>query len=120
MARTNLSSGAIHKLDRSVGTDITTLTGDTIVIGPDNGLIVLYRPGNVLVFNNGTVNPATVTLKTANPNTAGAVGLIVADKTVSVPNGETLIYPVSAIFRQADNVVYVDCDEAIDVAVLQL
>ncbi len=116
MARVSLASASIHNVDRDVGTDLTAIAGDTIVTGADNGLIIPYTPSRLLVLRNETAGSAVVTIKTANPAGAAAVNLTVADKSVTVGIGLTLLYPASAIFRQVGEVVWLDCDVAIEVA----
>ncbi len=120
MARTNLTSGSQHTIDRDAGDDITALAGDAISTGAGNGLIVPYKANGLLVLKNATGFAATATVKTVNPTQAKTVNLTIGDKTVAVADGKTILYPMSGIFRQADEVIWVDCDQAISVAVLSL
>lgn len=101
MARVNLNTNSIHTLNRDTGSDPATLTAHTIATGVGNGLEVPYKANNVLLLRNGTANPATVTVKVVNPSQAVAVNVATPDKTIAVAAGQTKLYPMAAIFRQA-------------------
>lgn len=62
-----------------------TAAGDTV------------RPGSILRVNNGGESPVTVTLAMANP--ASVDGNAVADKEITVPNGEARYIYVSDYYR---------------------
>jgi hypothetical protein len=118
MAYVALTDESKHTLSRETGLELTNANGDTIVTGAGNGLEIAYGLKNVLVLRNATGNPATVTIKVVQPAIAAEVGLTVADKELAVADGELVLLPLAAIYRQVSDVVRVECDEAIDVALI--
>ena len=102
------------------GVDLIALTYETMATGDGNGVECPYRPGDLIVMYNTTASPATYTVKVAQPSTFSTYELTVPDLDVAVADGELMIVPVAAIFRQTDGNLYVDCDVAADIAVLAM
>lgn len=116
MARATIVSVAIS----DNGYNLTDSAGfATLGTGAGNGVAFTYAAKDVVVLKNDTGGTAVFTLKVPSPAAYTLKGLTVPDESVSVANGKTYLYPLSSIFKQSDDSVYIDCDVAGKVLVLQ-
>lgn len=81
------------------------------------GVSFPYAPG-VAILKNGTGGDATFTFLTPTPTIYAVRGLTIPDATVTVGDGDTWLYPLSSIFIQPDDNVYVDCSVEAQILVL--
>lgn len=91
----------------------------TLGTGAGNGVSFEYSQRDLLVLKNGTGGSAVYTIKVPTPTAFSERGLTVPDETVTVATGKTWLYPMSAIFKQSDDAVYVDCDVAASILVMR-
>lgn len=116
MARTNITAQVLG----DSGLNITDATYSTLGAGANNGVTFDYDPSALVVLKNGTGGSAVYTFKVPTPSAYAAKSLTVPDVTVTLATGKSLIYPLSAIFKQSDEKVYVDCDVAGQLLVLDI
>lgn len=90
----------------------------TLSTGSGNGVQFTYNPANRLVLKNDTGGAAVFTIKVPTPGQYSGQGATIPDVTKSVATGKTVLYPLSAIFKQSDGRVYIECDVAGKVLVL--
>lgn len=91
----------------------------TMGTGTGNGVSFAYSQRDFLVLKNGTAGAAVYTIKVPTPAEFSAKGLTVPNETVTVAAAKTWLYPMSAIFKQSDDNVYVDCDVAASILVMR-
>lgn len=82
-----------------------------------NGVAFPYAPG-VAILKNDTGGAAQYTFLTPTPTIYAVRGLTIPNADVTVGDGETWLYPLSSIFIQPDNAVYVDCSVEAQILVL--
>lgn len=115
MARTAITPTDLTK----TGYNLTDSTGfTTLSAGAGNGITVMFDPKDILVLKNDTGGPAVFTLKVPGETKYSDKSTVVPDVTVTVANGKTWVYQLTNIFKQADGLVYIDCDVAGKVLVL--
>ena len=118
MARTALTSGAQSTVP-ATGKNVTDMTVDTLATGAGNGVEVPYTQGAHLLLQNDTGGSAAFTVKVPTPTGMDARGITVPDITITVAVGKDWLYPLDGILRQTGDLVYVDCDVAGKVGLLQ-
>ncbi len=91
-------------------------SADFVTIGSE-GVAFPYTPG-VAIPKNDTGGAALYTFLTPTPTIYAVKGITIPDATVTVGDGETWFYPLSSIFIQPDNAVYVDCSVGAQILVL--
>ena len=117
MARVALSSG-IQTIP-ATGLNLTDMTTDNMATGAGNGVEVPYQQGTYLLLRNDTAGSAAYTIKVPTPAGMSARGITVPDVTVNVSASKDVLYPVDALFRQAGDLVYVDCDVAANIGCIK-
>jgi hypothetical protein len=97
-----------------------TDSGDftTMSTGAGNGVEFSFNANDFLVLKNTTGGSAVYTITVPNPATYSNKGVTVPDATVTVVTGKTWMYKLSAIFKQSDGDVIIECDVAADILVL--
>lgn len=116
MARTNISAVSIP----DTGYNLTDSAGfSTLGVGASNGVTFNYDPAHLVVLKNDSGSSATYTFKVPTPAQFSGQGITIADVTVAVATGKTVLYPLSAIFQQSDGLVYLDCSVAGKALVLE-
>lgn len=90
----------------------------TMGIGTDNGVEIPYNPNDVIVLNNPTAGAAVYTFVMPQPGEYAEQGATIPDVTESVPASETVLYPMRAIYKQANGNVFIDCDVAGEIMAL--
>lgn len=113
MARAALSATTITAIT-SNGYNLTDSSDfTTLSTGSGNGVEFTYDANDVLVLKNDTGGTATFTFVIATPSGVSAVGGSITSPTVEVADGKTHVMPsLPTVFKQADGKVYVDCDVA--------
>lgn len=115
MARATIVSVSIS----DNGYNLTDSSGfATLGTGAGNGVSFAYDAHDVVVLKNDSGGAAVYTIKVPTPEAFSAKGLTIPDETVTVATGKTWLYPLSSIFKQSDDNVYIDCDVAGKVLVL--
>lgn len=116
MATTAISADTLTATGYNLtdSSDFTTMTS-----GAGNGVEFSYNANDIIVLKNTTGSTAVYTFKVPNPSTYSDKGVTVPDATVSVANGKTWLYKLSAIFKQSDGDVIVECDQTADILVLR-
>lgn len=115
MTTTAISADALTATGYNL-TDSSDFT--TMVAGTGNGVEFSYNATDLIVLKNTTGSTAVYTFKVPSPSNFSAKGVTVPDATVSVANGKTWLYKLSAIFRQSDGDVIVECDQTADILIL--
>ena len=115
MARTAITATTLT----ATGYNLTDSTDfETMSTGAGNGVEIPFNKNHIMILKNGTGGEATFTLDVpANTNYSNK-GVTIPDATEAVADGDTHLYVMSAIFKQSDGDVYVDCDVAADILVL--
>lgn len=116
MARTNITAQALA----NSGLNLTDATYSTLGTGANNGVTFDYDASEVVVLKNPTGGAAVFTFKVPTPANYSAKGITVPDVTVTVAASKTWVYPLSPIFKQSDDKVYLDCDVAGQVLIVDL
>jgi hypothetical protein len=116
MARTNITAQVLG----NNGLNLTDATYSTLETGAGNGVTFDYDASALVVLKNATGGAAVYTFKVPTPAAFAAKSLTVPDVTVTLATGKTQVYPLSAIFKQSDEKVYVDCDVAGQLLVLDI
>lgn len=121
MARTNITAVIIDGVSDG-GTNITNLTYETMSTGSGNGVTFTHDGNDLVVLNNPTGGDAVFTLVLAAPDSITDVGGSVTDPTITVAAGETVALRIPDIFKNTDDsdLVYIDCDVAGEIAVIDL
>ena len=109
---TAISSNGYNLTDSS---DFTTLS-----TGSGNGVEFTHDPADLVVLKNDTGGAATYTLVLPALSQVTDVGGSVTDPTVTVADGKTHVFKSPTVLKQADGKVYIDCDVAAEVLVLNL
>lgn len=100
MARTTLTAAVVPA-------DVTVLEDVAVAADLANGNAIPWGARSRLFVANGDATDLTVTLQT--PATVGPQALAVADATVTVPAGKSvLLRPLGTEFRRADGQVWLD------------
>ncbi len=114
MARTTIARTTVT----ATGFNLTDATFTTMATGAGNGIEVPYHAGDLIVLRNDTGGAAVYTIKTAQPASYSGWGLTVTDLTVTVAAGKIWVIEPTAIWKQSDSDLYIDCDVAGKVLVL--
>lgn len=116
MARVAITTVAIS----DNGYNLTDSAGFTTMgTGAGNGVSFAYSQRDFIVLKNATGGSAIYTIKVPTPAPFAERGLTVPDETVTVATAKTWLYPLSSIFKQSDQAVYVDCDVAASIMVMR-
>lgn len=119
MARTGITATSIPAIG-SNGLNLTDATFTTMSTGDGNGVSFAYDAKDLIVLKNTTGGAATYTFVLVTPSSISSVGGSVTSPTVSVAAGKTHVLRPSDIFEQTDGDMYIDCDVAGDILVLNL
>ena len=85
----------------------------TLVAGAGNGVQFTHDGNDTLILKNDTGGAAVFTFKTPTPSSLSAVGGSVTEPTVTVADGKTHVMPpLGTVFKQSDGKVYIECDVA--------
>lgn len=115
MSRTAITADALTATGYNLtdSADYVTMTP-----GGGNGVEIAFNARYLLALKNDTVGSATFTFDVPVNTDYSAKGVTIPDATVVVGAGDTHLYVMSAIFKQTDGDVYVDCDVAGKILVL--
>jgi hypothetical protein len=120
MARTALTKTALPAFG-SDGLDLTNASFTTLSTGSGNGKTWDFDATDIIILKNDTGGSATFTFILNPLSSVTALGATVTDPVVVVANGVTRILQVNSLFQQgSDSKVYVDCDVAGKVLVLDI
>lgn len=119
MARATITPTAVPFVV-AAGLNLTDATFDTLSTGSGNGVQFPYDPTDLVVLKNTTGGNAVFTLVLAAQAAITAVGGTVGNPTVTVATGKTRVMRLPGLFRQSDGNVYIDCDVAAQILVLNL
>lgn len=100
------------------GFNVIDGTYATLSTGSGNGVEFTYDPSAMVFLRNGTGGDATFSILVPTPAQFAAKGVTVPADTVVVPTGDTIVYPMSPIYKQAAGTVKIECDVAGEVLVL--
>jgi len=115
MARVDITAVAIT----DVGYNLTDSAGfTTMATGAGNGVSFPQDNSYRIFLKNGTGGAAVYTVKIPTDNRYTPFSLALPDLTITVAAGKTYVLEPHSIFRQADGMVYIDCDVAASVLVL--
>ena len=114
MTRTTITPQTLTK----TGFNLTDATYTTMSTGSGNGVQFALDTNDIVVLKNGTGGAAVYTIKVPGETKYSEKGATVPDVTVTVANNKSWVYPLSAIFKQSDGKVYIDCDVAGQILVL--
>lgn len=102
------------------GFDLSAATFETMATGSGNGVEFPHNTGDIIVLENNAGGPATYTIVVNQPAQYDDHGITVPDITEVVAVGDQTLYRVAGIMKQGDGNVYVDCDVAADILVLDV
>jgi hypothetical protein len=88
--------------------------------GATNGVMVPYTANTKIILRNDSGGDAVYTFKVPQETKYSGKGVTVPDAAVTLATGKIMIYPLSSIFKQSDEKVYIDCDVAGKIAAIQL
>lgn len=91
---------------------------ETMTAGAGNGVEFSYDANDIVILKNGTGGSVDFTIKAPTPATYSAKGITISDVTVTVADGKTWAYKLSAIFKQSDGDVIIECDDTADILIL--
>lgn len=119
MSRTTVSATTITAIS-SNGYNLTDSTDfTTLATGSGNGVEFTYDANDILILKNGTASTANFTFVVATPSSVSSVGGSITSPTITLAAGKTHIMPsLPSVFRQSDGKVYIDCDAAGEVLLL--
>lgn len=115
MARTAISAVALTKTGYNL-TDSSDF--ETMSTGSGNGVEIPFNKNHIIVLKNGTGGTATFTFDVPGEDDYSDKGVTIPDATEEVADGKTHLILATAIFKQSDGDVYVDCDVAGEILVL--
>lgn len=115
MATTPITAVTLTKTGYNL-TDSASFT--TMATGAGNGVEFTFDANDIVILNNDTVSTAVYTFKVPAPSNFSEKGVTVPDATVSVAASKIYIYPLSAIFKQSDGDVIIECDQTAKILVL--
>lgn len=94
--------------------DYTTMTA-----GAGNGVEFSYNANDIIILNNDSGAQAVYTIKVPQPTPYSGKSITIPDATVTVAIGKIWLYKLSAIFKQADGDVIIECDQTAKIMVLR-
>lgn len=115
MARTNIAASPIPA---ATGVNLTDATYSTLGVGTDNGVTFDYDPGEQIVLR-APASSATFTFLVPTPLDFSNKSITIPNVTVVVAANKSVLYRPTAIMRQADGKVYLDCSVAGSVLLIQ-
>jgi hypothetical protein len=104
----------------SNGLNLTDATYVTMSTGAGNGVTFDHDGADLVVLRNDTGGNATYTIKVPAPASLTAVGATVGDITITVVTAKIHAMRLPTLFKQSDGKVYIDCDVAAKILVLDL
>lgn len=120
MARTTITPTTIPAVS-SNGYNLTDSTDfETLSTGSGNGVDFTYDPKDVVVLKNPTGGAATFTIVLPAFTQITGVGGAVTDPTVTVAAAKSHVLQLPSVVKQTDGKVYIDCDVAGEVLVLNM
>lgn len=120
MARNALTKTTLPTIS-SGGLNYTDMTFTTMTLGADNGVYFDFDAADLIVLNNTTGGAAEYTLILNPPASITNIGGSVTDPTVTVAAGKAhFIRPTDILRQTTDGDVYIDCDVAGEIAVINL
>ena len=105
----------------SNGTNVTDLSTTNMATGDDNGVTFAFDTNDVIVLDNDTAGAAVYTFKIRAITGVTDLGGSITDPTVTVAASKKHLIKVSQLgtaVKQTDGDIYVDCDVAANIAVL--
>ena len=118
MARVTITAQA---LPAATGFNLTDATFTTMATGTGNGVSFAYDARDVVVLKNTTGGNAIYTFVVGKePSNYAAYSIAVTDPTVTVATLKTHLIKLNSIFEQTGSLVFIDCDVAADILVLNL
>lgn len=119
MSRTAVSATTITAIT-SNGYNLTDSTDfTTLATGSGNGVEFTYDANDILILKNDTAGSAIFTFVVATPSGVSSVGGSITSPTITVAAGKTHVMPaLPIVFKQSDDKVYIDCDAAGEVLLL--
>lgn len=114
MARTTITKKSVTVS----GYNLTDVTPTTMSTGAGNGVSFTYEGGLTAVLVNDSGGAAAYTVLIPETAQYSALGVTFTDDVVTVADGKTWLYPIPAIAKQSDGNVYIDCDVAGKIFVL--
>jgi hypothetical protein len=120
MARTTITPTTIPAIS-SNGYNLTDSSDfEVLSTGSGNGVDFAYDSKDVVILKNTTGGAATFTIVLPSFTQITGVGGSVTDPTVTVAAGKTHILQVPSVCKQSDGKIYIDCDVAGSVLVLNM
>lgn len=104
----------------SNGLNLTDATYVTMSTGAANGVTFDHDGADLVVLKNDTGGDATFTIKVPAPASLTAIGATVADIDIVVVTAKTHVMRLPSILKQTDGKIYIDCDVAGKILVLDL
>jgi len=103
----------------SNATNITDAAETTMATGAGNGVTFAYDKKDLIILNNPTGGNAIYSFIIYDAAGVSAAGGSITDTTITVATTKKhILSELPIIFQQADNLVYVDCDVAGEIAVI--
>lgn len=90
-----------------------------LTAGANNGREIVYDGAARVILKNTTGGAAVYTFKIPTPSQYTAIGITFSDMAITVAAGKTWELKLHAAMKQADGKVYVDCDVAGSILVLE-
>lgn len=114
MARTTITKKTVTPS----GYNLTDVAPTTMSTGAGNGVSFAYEGGLTAVLVNDSGGAAAYTVLIPETSQYSDMGITFTDDVITVANNKTWLYPVPAIAKQSDGNVYIDCDVAGKIFVL--
>lgn len=114
MARATITSVTISLAGYNL-TDSASFT--TLSTGAGNGVDFVFNASDIVFLKNDTGGGAVFTITVPTPSTMTS-RTTVNDDTVSVATGKTYVMKLNSIYKNTDGSVYIDCDVAGKVLVM--
>lgn len=108
-----IPSASLNGYNLTDSSDFTTMA-----TGADNGVEIPFSASTIIILKNASGVAADYTLKIPEPTGVADAGGGVTDSTISVADGKTHIIKPTSVMKQADGKIYIDCDQAADILVL--
>lgn len=102
----------------SNGLNLTDATFATLATGANNGVTFAYDGDDWIVLRNSTAGAAAFTIKVPVSVSLTAIGSTSTDVTITVAAAKDHIFKLPTIFKQTDGNIYIDCDIAGKVLVI--
>jgi len=119
MARVEITPVALTAIS-SDGHNLTDQAFTTMATGAGNGVNFAFDAKDLIVLKNTTGGAAVYSLILRSVSGVTDLGGSLTDPTVTVAAGKTHVIRATDILQQSDGDVYIDCDVAGDIVVLNL